>query len=189
MKPFFSISLLACLVAGYCHADPVGTRYRPELDGVGPSQQDFGGVGLMQMPTARMARVGEFSANYMDNEQYRRWSVSLQPFEWFEATMRYTDVRTQYYSGDSSFSGDQTYKDKGFDFKFRLWEESSWLPMTSLGVRDIAGTGLFDSEFIAASKRWHNLDFTLGMGWGNMAQSGNIKNPFCTVSDGWCERN
>ena len=122
MKPFFSISLLACLVAGYCHADPVGTRYRPELDGVGPSQQDFGGVGLMQMPTARMARVGEFSANYMDNEQYRRWSVSLQPFDWLETTLRYTDVRTRLYSPDPDFSGDQTYKDKGIDLKFRLWQ-------------------------------------------------------------------
>ncbi|WP_257982463.1 YjbH domain-containing protein, partial [Aeromonas salmonicida] len=39
------------------------------------------------MPTARMAKEGEFSANYFDNEQYRRWSVSVQPFEWFEATL------------------------------------------------------------------------------------------------------
>lgn len=188
MKPFFSISLLACLVAGYCYADPVGTRYRPELDGVGSSQQDFGGVGLMQMPTARMARVGEFSANYMDNEQYRRWSVSLQPFDWLETTLRYTDVRTRLYSPDPDFSGDQTYKDKGIDLKFRLWQEGTWLPQVALGVRDFAGTGLFDSEFLVASKRWYDFDFTLGMGWGNMAESGNIKNPFCSFKESFCER-
>ena len=84
------------------------------------SQSDFGGVGLLQMPTARMANVGEFSANYRDNEQYRRWSVSVQPFEWLETTLRYTDTRTQRY-GDFSFSGNQSQKDKGIDVKARLW--------------------------------------------------------------------
>ncbi|MDI8841813.1 YjbH domain-containing protein, partial [Salmonella enterica subsp. enterica serovar Anatum] len=38
---------------------------------VGPSQSDFGGVGLLQTPTARMAREGEMSLNYRDNDQYR----------------------------------------------------------------------------------------------------------------------
>ena len=54
------------------------------------------GVGLLQMPTARMADAGEFSANYQDNEQYRRWSVSVQPFEWLETTLRYTDTRSRF---------------------------------------------------------------------------------------------
>ncbi|WP_080697753.1 YjbH domain-containing protein [Aeromonas hydrophila] len=158
------------------------------LDSYGPSQGDFGGVGLLQMPTARMARAGEFSANYVDNDQYRRWSISAQPFDWFEATLRYTDVRTKKYSPYEDFSGDQTYKDKGMDFKFRLWQESNYLPQVSVGFRDLMGTGLFDSEFVTASKRYGPFDFTIGIGWGNMAESGNIKNPFCEYKDSWCER-
>lgn len=152
------------------------------------SQSDFGGVGLLQMPTARMADLGEFSANYRDNDQYRRWSVSVLPFEWLETTLRYTDTRTRLYSGDPNFSGNQSQKDKGIDLKARLWQESRWLPQMAVGVRDFTGTGLFDSEYLAASKRVGPFDFTMGMGWGNMAESGNITNPFCRMSDTWCYR-
>lgn len=158
------------------------------FDFYGPSQGDFGGVGLLQMPTARMAKTGEFSANYFDNDQYRRWSISVQPFDWLEATLRYTDVRTKKYSPYEDFSGDQTYKDKGMDFKFRLLQESNYLPQVSVGFRDLMGTGLFDSEFFSTSKKYGPFDFTLGIGWGNMAESGNIKNPFCEYKDSWCQR-
>ncbi|MCH7376434.1 YjbH domain-containing protein [Aeromonas sp. MR19] len=176
------LKYIAIFVSGaVCAAESV-------IDPYGPSQGDFGGVGLLQMPTARMAKTGEFSANYVDNDQYRRWSISAQPFDWFEATLRYTDVRTKKYSPYEDFSGDQTYKDKGMDFKFRLWQESHYLPQVSVGFRDLMGTGLFDSEFLTASKRYGPFDFTIGIGWGNMAESGNIKNPFCEYKDSWCQR-
>ncbi|WP_378007798.1 YjbH domain-containing protein [Aeromonas jandaei] len=177
------VTFIALFVSGVVHAASYVN------DPYGPSQSDFGGVGLMQMPTARMAKVGEFSANYFDNDQYRRWSISVQPFDWFEATLRYTDVRTQLYSQNEDFSGEQTYKDKGIDFKLRLVQESKWVPQVSLGFRDLMGTGLFDSEYIAGSKRYGPFDFTLGLGWGNMAEGGNIKNPFCWYKEGWCKRN
>ncbi|KTA77455.1 YjbH domain-containing protein [Aeromonas hydrophila] len=177
------LKYIAIFVSGaVCAAESV-------IDPYGPSQGDFGGVGLLQMPTARMAKTGEFSANYFDDDQYRRWSISAQPFDWFEATLRYTDVRTKKYSLYEDFSGDQTYKDKGMDFKFRLWQESNYLPQVSVGFRDLMGTGLFDSEFVTASKRYGSFDFTIGIGWGNMAESGNIKNPFCEYKDSWCQRN
>lgn len=162
----------------------LNSRFQP----AGVSQGDFGGTGLLQMPTARMAETGDFSLNYRDNDQYRRYSLSLQLFDWLETTLRYTDIRTRLYSNNESFSGSQTYKDKGFDVKARLWQEDSWMPEVSLGLRDIAGTGLFDSEYFVASKRWGPLDFTLGIGWGNMAESGNIKNPACSLKASFCQR-
>lgn len=153
-----------------------------------PTQSDFGGVGLLQMPTARMNKEGEFSFNYFDTDQYRRYSMSLQLFPWLETTIRYVDVRNRLYSQNAAFSGDQTYKDKGIDAKVRLLKESQWLPELSVGARDLGGTGLFASEFIAASKRVGPLDFTLGMGWGYLGKRDNIKNPFCEVKDGFCDR-
>lgn len=122
-----------------------------------------------------MAREGELSLNYRDNDQYRYYSASVQLFPWLETTLRYTDVRTRQYSNVEAFSGDQTYKDKAFDLKLRLWEESYWLPQVAVGARDIGGTGLFDAEYLVASKARGPFDFTLGLGWGYLGTSGNVK--------------
>lgn len=139
-----------------------------------PSQSDFGGVGLMQMPTGRMAPEGEFNFATSYNDEYQHFTASVQLFPWFETTVRYTQVQDLLYSNDPNFSGNTKYTDKGIDFKVRLLEESNWLPETSIGVRDFGGTGLFDGEFIAATKRVGPLDFTLGIGWGYIGNSGNL---------------
>lgn len=139
-----------------------------------PSQSDFGGVGLIQMPTGRMAPEGEFNVATSYNDDYMHLTASVQLFPWMEATVRYTQVQDMLYSSDPSFSGDTKYTDKGIDFKIRLIEETKWLPETSIGVRDFGGTGLFDGEFIAATKRVGPLDFTLGIGWGYIGNSGNL---------------
>lgn len=154
----------------------------------GVSQMAHGGVGLIQTPTARMAPAGDLSINYTDNEEYRLWSVSIQLFDWMESTVRYTDVRTRLYSPFPGFSGDQTLKDKGIDVKFRLLEESTYLPQVALGFRDFGGTGFFESEFISLSKKWGDFDFHLGMGWGYLGNSGNTANPFCDLKDSFCKR-
>ncbi len=70
---------------------------------------------------------------------------------WLETTIRYTMVNDLFYSDDPSFSGNTKYTDKGIDFKVRLLQESEYLPELSVGVRDFAGTGLFDGEFVAAT--------------------------------------
>lgn len=71
MKKTHLLSVLALGISAACHAE---TYPAP----VGPSQSDFGGVGLLQTPTARMAREGEMSLNYRDNDQYRYYSASVQ---------------------------------------------------------------------------------------------------------------
>ncbi|MGF1872909.1 YjbH domain-containing protein [Photobacterium indicum] len=139
-----------------------------------PSQSDFGGVGLIQMPTGRSAPEGEFSFGATYNDEYMHYSASLQLLPWLESTIRYTLVQDLFYSDDPSFSGDTKYTDKGIDFKIRLLEESYWLPETAIGVRDFGGTGLFDGEFIAASKHAGPFDFTVGVGWGYIGNSGNL---------------
>ncbi|WP_133406276.1 YjbH domain-containing protein [Parashewanella tropica] len=138
------------------------------------SQTDFGGVGLMQMPTARMMKEGDLRFGITNNHDYIQYAATLQLFPWFETTLRYTQVHELLYSGDPNFSGRTKYTDKSIDAKFRLWEESYWLPQVSVGFRDIGGTGLFDGEFIAANKRYGPLDFTLGVAWGYMGNRGNI---------------
>lgn len=183
-QPLFKISLIASLITYSLSA------HSNEFDDVtlSPSQTDFGGVGLMQMPSGRMAPEGELNLGGSFNNEYQMYSISLQLLPWFESTIRYTNVQDLLYSDDPGFSGSNKLSDKGIDFKIRLLEESYWLPETSIGFRDFGGTGIFDGEFIAATKRFGNLDFTLGMGWGYIGQSGNITNPFCKASDSFCSR-
>lgn len=69
------LSYMALAISATCSAAP------SYPDPYAPSQDDFGGVGLLQMPSARMAEEGELSFNYVDNDEYRRWSISLQPFD------------------------------------------------------------------------------------------------------------
>ncbi|HFD4029263.1 YjbH domain-containing protein [Vibrio parahaemolyticus] len=163
-----------------------------EAPSLQPSQSDFGGVGLMQMPTGRMAPEGEFNFSVTGSDEYLFYNVTLQLMPWLETTIRYTRVHDLPYS--SSFPDvDNEYTDKGIDFKFRLWEESEYMPEIALGVRDFAGTGLFDAEFIAATKRYSNsklgtFDFTLGMGWGYLGTRDTVINPFCKASDKFCDR-
>lgn len=144
------------------------------------SYSDFGGVGLLQMPSARMAPDGEFAVSSGVVTPYVRTAVTLQALPGLEAVLRYTSVNNRLY-GPESFSGDQSYKDKGIDVKFRLLEESSAFPQLVVGFRDVAGTGLFSSEYVALSRRYFNLDFTLGMGWGNIAGRGTFKNPLGAI--------
>jgi len=180
----FPLSLVSVAISSsfFSQADPF--EY-PELQ---PSQMDFGGVGLMQMPTGRMAPEGEFNFGGSWNNEYHMYNVSLQLMPWFETTIRYTLIQDLFYSSDPSFSGDTPYTDKGIDFKARLLEESYYLPEIAVGIRDFGGTGLYDGEFLAGTKRFGPLDVTLGMGWGYMGQSGNATNPFCKASDKFCER-
>src|SRR5690625_1261616 len=60
--------------------------------GVPTLQSDFGGVGLLQTPTARMADLGELSVNYNYVNPYTRISVSLQPLDWLQFGFRYTSI-------------------------------------------------------------------------------------------------
>ena len=137
---------------------------------------DWGVIGLLQTPTARMAMPGEARFHFSRVEPYERSSVLLQPLDWLEAGFRYTTILNRQY-GPAEFSGRQTYKDKSIDFKLRLLKETASLPQLAMGITDIGGTGLFSSEYVVANKRSGNFDWSLGMGWGYMGGSGNIPNP------------
>ncbi len=179
----FSFSLLSVAIFSsfFAHAD-VKPPLLPK-----PTQTDFGGVGLIQMPNGRANQEGEFTVGTSLNSDYYHYFVSLQLMPWLESTIRYTRIPDHSYSNDEGFSGDTIYTDKGIDVKLRLLEESYWLPETSIGIRDLGGTGLFDGEFIAMSKRFGKLDTTLGIGWGYIGNSANLLGSKSSSND--CGRN
>jgi hypothetical protein len=130
---------------------------------------DWGNMGLLQTPNARMQRAGHFSFTWSRTVPYTRGNVFFQPFDWLEAGFRYVDINNRAYDASGALQTTQTYKDKSFDFKARLWPESAYLPQVAVGVRDAAGTGLFSGEYVVASKRTDRFDWSLGLGWGYLA--------------------
>jgi Exopolysaccharide biosynthesis protein YbjH/Capsule biosynthesis GfcC len=152
------------------------------------SASDWGEVGLIQTPTARMAPAGSMRVGISKVLPYTWGNVIFQPADWLEAGFRYIDIGNRLYDSSGTLQTNQTYKDKSFDVKVKLREESSYGPAVALGVRDIGGTGLFSSEYVVANKRWGDFDGSLGIAWGYMGSSGNIGNPLGRLSSDFYAR-
>lgn len=145
------------------------------------TNNDWGLVGALQTPSARMRSAGSFAFSASHAEPYTRWNVIAQPFSWMETGFRYTDITNRQY-GLGTLDTAQSYKDKAFDLKIGLWSESASNLELSLGFVDFAGTGLYSSEYLVASKRLGSLDASLGLAWGYMA--GASRTQFITGSGG-----
>lgn len=142
---------------------------------------DWGGIGLLQTPTARMAKAGELSISFSRAYPYSRVNFTLQPLDWMELSYRYVSISGVRY-GPQNLSGSQSYKDKSVDLKVRLLKESALLPELSVGARDLGGTGLFAGEYLVANKRAGNFDWSLGLGWGSLGSRGSLGNPLGLIS-------
>ena len=148
-----------------------------------PTFSNYGGIGYIQNPSARFHEEGTLAFTWSHNDPYLRGSIVAYPFDWLEASYQYTDVNNILYSSVKSFSGSQSYKDKSFDFKARVFKERKYLPAIAIGIRDLGGTALFASEYIVANKLINNnLDISLGIGWGNL-NANSIRNPLISISD------
>jgi hypothetical protein len=143
------------------------------------SSSDWGGVGLMQTRTARFAKDGQFTIGAIFSDPYDRYPLTWQILPWLEATFRYTTDRQR---------GDQGL-DRSADVKIRLFEETRQKPEIALGFQDLGGTGVFDGEYIVASKRINDFDFSLGVAWGySVGGDGLLKNPLRFLSSRFDQR-
>ena len=132
------------------------------------SQNTWGSIGLIQNPSARFSDDGEFLFGISSESPYNRIFGRAQFFPWMEAIVRYTEATYSSYN----FGSPQTWKDKGFDVKIKLLDESEHRPALAIGAIDFGGTGFYSSEYLVASKRFNNFDLTMGLGWGSFANSG-----------------
>ncbi len=148
------------------------------------SYNNHGVIGLINMPTARFYDEASHGITLYDGTPDQKITLTSSPYDWLEASFFYTNLQGVPYG--SGF--DQDYKDKGFNFKVRLKEEGV-LPAIAIGINDIAGTGLYSSEYIVASYGINKLDLHFGLGWGALNGSTNkIKNPLGYLSDSFKNR-
>ena len=144
-------------------------------------RNNFGGVGLLEMPSARMAPDGQFavSASFIrDNQHY---NVTFQALPWLEAAFRYSAL--EHFNIEYP-----VYYDRSFAVKVRLWDETDIFPSVAIGINDIIGTGVYSGEYIVASKSLGPFDATLGIGWNRLGTTNLFKNPLIHISSSFGER-
>lgn len=147
------------------------------------SFSNYGTLGLIQNPNSRFLEEGSLAFSWTHNEPYLRGSLIAYPFSWMEVSYQYADINNKLYSNVKAFSGNQSLKDKSFDAKFKLLQETKLLPQIAVGFRDLAGTGLFSSEYVVASKFLSpEFDVSFGLGWGKLTGQ-QVKNPFLKLGD------
>lgn len=134
---------------------------------------DYGTTGLIDMPTARMTLDGVFTSTAAIQSSINAYAISYQALPWLEAAFRYSGTANLASTESTGFR----YYDRNYEVKFRLFQESEYLPQMSIGLRDIVGTGKFGAEYLVASKQFGQWDASLGLGWGRLAGSGHFSNP------------
>jgi hypothetical protein len=144
---------------------------------------DFGGVGLIKIPTARMAADGELRATISREEVADIYNVSYQATPWLESTFRYSIFNPRGYS----YSSDEL-RDRSYEAKALLMRESVRMPQVAVGVRDILGTGVWEGEYAVASKELGPFDVSFGMGWGRLASRNPVENPLNILDQGFERR-
>jgi hypothetical protein len=153
------------------------------------SFNNHGVIGLINMPSARFYDEASHGITIYDGTPDQKITMTSFPYDWMEASFFYTNIQGKPYCGQSFDPVcQQEYKDKGFNFKFRLKEEGLW-PAIAVGINDIAGTGYYSSEYIVGSYGINRTDFHFGIGWGLLNGSSNsFKNPLGYLYDGFNTR-
>jgi len=171
--------LIISLVFIFYSSQSTANTYSYENNKTNYSQTTYGGIGLIEIPTARFSNDGEFLFGISSEDPYNRLYAKVQFFPWLEAVVRYTEGEHIPYN----FGSHQTWKDKGLDLKVRVLEETNTSPGIAIGLTDFGGTGAYSSEYIVASKSYRDLDFSLGLGWGRLGGVNHITNPL-----GWLDK-
>ena len=147
------------------------------------TKNNHGISGLINLPNANFSEEGNASMTIFRGEPDRKYTFTFSPFDWMEGGFYYSDITGKEYGNGYL----QSYKDKGFNVKFKLKDQDKY-PAIALGFNDFAGTGIYSSEYLVSSYRVNNINFTLGLGWGNLAGSATFTNPLSQLSDSFLER-
>ncbi len=139
---------------------------------------NLGSVGLIEMRNAHFRPDGTIEAGAAWRRQRHSWFLSFQALPFLETTFRLTDRL-------DATRGRGIANDRAFDLKLRLWQENAWRPALAVGLQDVIGTGLYAGEYLVVSKRFWDVDVSLGLGWGRLGTGADIGNPLGELHDGF----
>ncbi len=138
---------------------PVQPTYA--LDSPFNNAANWGGTGLIEIPNARILEDGVVRFGAAQASPYRWYTGAMGILPRLEFSVRLTQITN---IPVPSMPGYGTYKDKAFDIKLQIIPESKGLPAIAIGMHDFHGTRLFAAEYLAISRQYYPLDFTLGIG-------------------------
>ena len=145
---------------------------------------NHGVVGIINMPSARLYDESIYGITFYDGTPDQKITLTSSPYDWLETSFFYTNIQNYPYPNFEY----QDYKDKGFNIKVRIKEEGIY-PAVAIGINDIAGTGLYSSEYMVASYGRNKVDFHLGLAWGTLNGSDKkIKNPLIKIDNSFKDR-
>jgi len=150
---------------------------------------NYGIVGTIHTPSARTLEEGVHGVTLYKGTPNQTITLSANPFNWLEASFFYTNVTDRPYCYEfADVVCQQDFKDKGFNVKARLKEQGVF-PAVAIGLNDLAGTGIYSSEYIVGSYGINRTDFHFGIGFGLLDGSDlRFKNPFGVLSDRFYDR-
>ncbi len=152
---------------------------------VAETLSSFGTPGLIDMPNAAVLPDGHVAVTTNTFENNQRYTLTFQILPKVYGAFRYSILRDLVPTGPN---GGDVF-DRSFDLHVQLLEERANRPALAFGLRDIAGTSLFSSEYVVATKSIApNLSVTGGLGWGRLAQRGSFSNPLGIFSSGFDTR-
>ena len=125
-------------------------------------------TGLISMPDARFNPDGtlQFGASYAHPYFSLNAAATLLP--WLETNLGVTQIQgvEGFAAGLNNGFGPSygSYKDKTSGLKVRLLSEDAWRPAIALGAQDQIGTGLFERQYLVATKTLAETQVTVGYG-------------------------
>jgi len=131
---------------------------------------NWGGTGLMEIPTARVMKENSYRVGFSQVEPYRYYYGAFSPLKGLEIDGRMTETMVSIDKPGTNWEGYGNYKDKSVDLKYQIAAEGKYSPALAVGIMDPHGTRLYASQYIVASKQLYPFDFTLGLGNGRFGK-------------------
>lgn len=151
-----------------------GTLLAPPGQAETPSPSLYGALGLNTVPSARMDAPGTLRAAVATLDPYLNTTLQAQ----IAAPLSLSIRQSAEISGLRD-AADHLYP--GLDFKLRLATETPYRPEVALGALSAFGHKRMAGEYLVATKRYKDFDFTAGMAWGRLGSAGHIKNPLAVL--------
>lgn len=132
----------------------------------------FGMPGLIDMPTAQVLPDAELGATITGYEHHTLTTLTFQLAPRVTGSFRYSKIaRYDNFNRDARF-------DRSFDLHMLLLRETLTAPAVALGFRDFAGSGIFEGEYLVATKSLGpRVKVTGGIGWGRLGSRSSFDNP------------